>query len=576
VRTSLPDLVVLLYRADWTRLSLSATVAWTRDPAVDRRLLQRKMSELREVLGPLPRVGPLPRWDHYDEGNLPRDSEHRILLAPGGRYRVEAVDGSPAGISDGEQSWRIDEDKAERGPAAGPDQALRGLVTPQWLLACYELEITGDEVISGRPAIRVLGTPRQGRRGGVYHLLDRVAVLVDAELGILLRSEQIFEGLTREVAELREVIIDPAETAAPGLFAPPPGMPVTDRDEMPDCQPSGLGWQVVSTAANITASAMGFVVRHAPRGRTTWPSGDEEPEMPGDARLSAAEWAVRLAPGDELINLLYRTGRPALAVHAELHQWIDAAAMVYRVNAVRADMPAPLDGLFGPDALWDAAGERAREFGTIHRVARFRAWTPDRYRLDYRSGDCGKRYKSIACDGEYTTKLFDDRVATGPARPLDADYAALLDPAWLLSGWRLVAASPVTVSGRAGFRLLAEATGTADGNTDNLFDRTEAVVDAELGILLRQTTYTGEHPSTRTELRELTAHGGAAAADFRIEPAPGMRNVADSGGPLADRNLPRAAEAAGTAATLAAGGAIVGAVAVTGWLQKLRARQDQH
>ena len=67
----------------------------------------------------------------------------------------------------------------------------------------------------------------------------------------------------------------------------------------------------------------------------------------------------------------------------------------------------------------------------------------------------------------------------------------------------------------------------------------------------------------------------SAAADFRIEPGPGMRAVTDSGGPLSGRDLPRAAEAAGTAATLAVGTAIAGAVAVTGWLEKHRARRDQ-
>jgi hypothetical protein len=582
VSLSVPGLVALLYRADWTQLSLSATVTWSRDRAVDRRLFQRKMSELRELLGPLPRVRPVPSWDHHDEDDPPRDYERRVLLAPGARYRVEASDGSPVSIADGEYLWEIDEDAAERTPAAGPDQALHGLVTPQWLLACYDLDIIGDQNADGRPAIRVLGRPRaiqQRRRRGVFHLLDRVEVLVDAELGILLRSEQIFEGLTRSVAELRNLVVNPAETAEPGRFAPPPGMPVTDGGGLDgggldDRRRGGLGWQVAGTAASLTADAMGFAVRHAPRRRTTRPSGDDQPDMPREAQLSAAEWAPQRPPADALINLLHRTALPAPALAAQLHQWIDGAAMMHRANTVRAQLPPPLQGLLGPDALWDAMGERMGDYGG-HKVARLRVRTPDLYRLDYLSGDWGKPYKSIACDGEHVSKLFDNRVATGPVKPLDADLAALLDPAWLLSGWRLLAVSPVQLSGRAGFRLLAEVTGTADDNADNIFTRVEAVVDAELGILLRQTTYVGEHPATRTELRDLTVRGGDAAADFRIEPTAGMHAVADSGGPLADRNLPRAAEAATMAATLAVGGAVAGAVAVTGWLEKHRARRGQ-
>jgi hypothetical protein len=70
-------------------------------------------------------------------------------------------------------------------------------------------------------------------------------------------------------------------------------------------------------------------------------------------------------------------------------------------------------------------------------------------------------------------------------------------------------------------------------------------------------------------LRNLTQP--AATTTFRIDPRPGMRAVTDSGSPLADLNLPRPAEVASTAASLAA----AGAVAVTGWLDKHRNRRNQ-
>jgi hypothetical protein len=579
--TSIPELVALLYRADWTRLSLSATVASSRDPAVDRRLGQRKMSELRQILGPLPKFGRISGWDLHDADadadDSPRRCERSVLLAPGGRYRVSARDGRLVSVSDGDDSWEIDDGAADRQPAAGPDRLLRGLVMPQWLLACYELAITGNEVAGGRSAIRVLGTPRpvrQGRRSGLWYLLDRVEVLVDAELGILLRSEQIFEGLTREVAELRDLVIHPPEGFDHGLFTLPPGMPVTDDRWADDCQPSGPGWQVAGTAASLTASAMGFAIRHAPRRQATWPPGDDgEPDMPRGARLSADEWLPGQPPSDADVNLLHRTGLPVQVLAAELHQWVDSKAMMLRLDALKRTMPPILDGLTGPDALWDAVGERIGDYGG-HRVAQLRVRMPDLYRIDYLSGDWSKKFTSISCDGESATKLFSDRVATGPAQRLDADLAAVLDPAWLLSGWRVLGISSVTLSGRPGLRLLAEVTELADGNTANIFTRAEAIVDGELGILLRLTTYAGDRPATRTELRKLTAGGDDAG--FRIEPAPGMRIVTASGGPLGDRNLPRAAEAAGTAASLAVGGAIAGAIAVTGWLEKHRARRQEH
>ena len=51
-----------------------------------------------------------------------------------------------------------------------------------------------------------------------------------------------------------------------------------------------------------------------------------------------------------------------------------------------------------------------------------------------------------------------------------------------------------------------------------------------------------------------------------------MRAVSDTGGLLADRDMPTPVKAVGNMAGLAAGGAIAGAVAFTGWLQKRRAR----
>jgi len=95
------------------------------------------------------------------------------------------------------------------------------------------------------------------------------------------------------------------------------------------------------------------------------------------------------------------------------------------------------------------------------------------------------------------------------------------------------------------------------------------VVEAELGILLRNTTYVNDHPATRIELRDLTPLGEKTS--FRIVPEPGMRSVTESGGPLGDLGLPRPAEAAATAGAFAA----AGAVAFTGWLEKHRARRDQ-
>jgi len=90
---SLPDVIGLLYRADWTRLSLSADVR----VEVDLDLLHRRI-----------RAGRLAGYRHLRASLRPgRPSERAaLLIAPGGRYRLEDQDGH--GIiegNDGERGW---------------------------------------------------------------------------------------------------------------------------------------------------------------------------------------------------------------------------------------------------------------------------------------------------------------------------------------------------------------------------------------------------------------------------------------------------------------------------------------
>jgi hypothetical protein len=555
-----------VYRTDWEQLSLSATISRTYDPEVAERLAERKAAESRRAWGPPPGASRIPEVD--DEDRRPVHSEHSVLIAPGGRYRLESSHGMLE-VCDGEHYWDVSGGVAHRGPRPRRGSTFHGLLTPQWLIACYELQITGTEVAGDRAAIAVTGTPRtaSARRPRYYHFLDRVEVLVDAETGILLRSRQVFEGRSREFADLRDVVMNPAEAGMSGMFAPPPGVPVEDEEEtFADYEPpSGVGWQVAGAAAGAAANALGFAIKHAPRRKSAWPADDEGPDMPGDTVLAPEDWEQRQPPDDRTINLLHRTGLHAPALTADVHEWIDVLPSIQAVKEFQEKMPAFLDGIFGPDAVWDALGERAARDGRRHRVARLAVQNPGQYRLDYLSGDWNKRYTAIACDGEHTTKLFTDRVATGPVRRLDAKFATMLDPAWLLTGWRLAVVGSARVAGRNGVRIRAVASPAAG----NLSTRADVVVDAELGVLLRNTTYMNDQPATRTELRDLSPLDDKTS--FRIVPGPGVRSVTESGSPLADLNLPRPAEAATTAAALAA----AGAVAVTGWLDKHRARRDR-
>lgn len=569
----LPELVALLYRADWRRLSLSARATQRRDGDVHRRLRSLARAEWDHELGPIP--GFLrPRDDSLHDGPEWPETQVHILLARGGRYRVSHDDRDPARVCDGESDWQIFDGRALRIPVPGPP--FRGLLRPRWLLACYELRITRTTKAAGRPAHQVTATPRAlttSTGAGDYHLLDRVEVLVDAELGILLRSELILGGRTLELTELHDVVTDPPQAADQELFRPPPGMPREEHEVPSTFVPRGSGWQAAATVAGAAGSAMGFVVRHAPRRPPRPAAGDAEPDMPPDAYQVDPGAADGEPISDELVNLLHRTGLPAQDFAADLHEWTDAETVVGALDAFRASFPQAVDGVLGPDQVWEAFGERARAAGSVHRTGRLVVSMPGRYRIDQLTGDWRPRCRTVACDGEHTRKLYHNRVATGPAAPLRKDLGALADPAWLLDTWVLSVAGRVSAGGRRGYRILARGPEppSAFANAEP-FTLIEVIVDAELAVVLRRTQYVGDRPAARSELRDLASP--ARPAEFDIHAAPGLREVSDPGGVLADLNLPGPLREAGTAAALGAGSLVAGAGALTGWLARRRASPD--
>jgi hypothetical protein len=111
--TDLHGVIGLLYRADWTRLSLSADA----HSETDQDLW---MSRVRAMRPPWVPEGPLGRFWRAQESSPPaweqatgeelggyHSWDTRLLIAPGGRYRQENLD-EPSGRiigSDGERSW---------------------------------------------------------------------------------------------------------------------------------------------------------------------------------------------------------------------------------------------------------------------------------------------------------------------------------------------------------------------------------------------------------------------------------------------------------------------------------------
>jgi outer membrane lipoprotein-sorting protein len=475
---SLPEVIGLLHRADWTRLSLSAEV-------------------------------------RFESGRA------ALLIAPGGHYRMEHQDedGVVQG-NDGQRGWtwwpssRSEPSPAEVGLDDGRPVAV--LFCPQDLLDGYVLEILGPVTACGRAAIAIAATPRAGDR-----LHERVEAAVDAELGILLRREERFRGQLLAATKLTDVTVNPPVAPDPAGFTAPPGSRFREAPGEPLSRPDGA--KAKNVVMDLAMGGLGALVKHAPRfpGRNA-DSGQAEAAMPSpDPDVLAAEDG---SPPDDLLYLLYRTGEPR-DLGATVREWHDLA-----VTAARMAQDVRASGLGGFGSLIDALPGGK----TVTRTdARLRISGPDRYRVDYLPGDDLSGLQVNACDGERYWRVFPDRTLTGKAAPLGTRAAHLIYTSWLLR-CRLSGARDITYRGRRARQLrVTRGAGTGFMAGPLTYFPADAIVDSETGCLLRLISYIGDAPSAWWELDDLSTEP-IDPDDFRVHIPPGTRVVEETGNPITD------------------------------------------
>ena len=198
----------------------------------------------------------------------------------------------------------------------------------------------------------------------------------------------------------------------------------------------------------------------------------------------------------------------------------------------------------------------------------------------------GKRYReetadgayASGCDGEQVWQWYDELrpgislIFDGRPRP---PLPTLLAPSWLLTGYELTLEGEETVCGRAGVRVRAArrdrgGCGTPNGRISGVmpvpslllapveaWDEVQAVVDVELGILLRCRRRNGTKPADVNEFLSLTVGGEADGDPARFSAPAGSlfgREAERDGGPW--QTFTR--EAGKTVAGMAAGG--IGAI----------------
>jgi len=517
----LPEVIGLLYRADWTRLSLSAGL---------------RSETGQEPLPPVPREG-WSGWYRGWPGQRQDDGRYvgrgALLIGPGGRWRLECpVPGRGAGGEaaegyDGEHgwSWRPQEVGGAPPVAAGengPAAPVPELLCPCCLLGGYTLEDLGPVTVAGRDAIAVAATPRRDvlGSGSAERPYDRIEVAVDAELGILLRRIETAGGELVTRTELTEVTLNPPEAADPARFAPPPGSHRRGTQGEKGVTFDGPGW----AAADLAADGLGALIKHVSQLRGHGAAG-EQPEAMPSPDPAPLEPGGGSPPPEEVLELLYRSGEPR-DLGATARQWHDMAAMT-------ASGPEGFRAA-GRGGLGDLLDTMTRAMNVTRTDARLRVSGPDRYRLDFSRQPRGADPTTIACDGERRWRVYQDRIMTGPAAPLRHDIAFLADSCWLLRA-RLSGGAELTYRGRPArqLRVLPGPGGEEPILGLLMAFPAEAIVDAATGCLLRLISYAGDTPAIWSELDDISTEP-ADPDEFQVHVPPGTRTVAETGNLITD------------------------------------------
>jgi len=587
----LSALIPLLYRADWTGWSFAAEIVERRDPVAEHLLNRRAVAEARRYTGgviPLPvplrpprRPGQERREPAADAGPGWAESRARLLVAPGARYRFEPARPGPDGpagaaagaepgedrvtlvVSDGESCWVLwDGDDGAQYLADRELTPFDDIAAPARLLALLRLEVTGTVLHHGRAAIAARGTPRPvaGWPASAVALADHVDLLIDAELGTVLRMESVAGGSPVTVLALDGFAADPPSARDPGLFEPP-----ADRD-IEDCRDFGRadsdwgsGIRATEQAAPWFDEGAGAMLAGAGQAAVGIAARLIAREEPARAEVADDDAAMPV-PGDELgdprrrhplsdqtLLLIAQCGTPALSLTAQAHRWIDADVVRREAAGLTARMhparPSIESGFFGSEYY----GIRLRG---AHRRAAVRVAMPDRYRIDYLVDGRPRQPATLACDGQRLRKAYRNRVVESPARPVPGEFARLLDPAWLLDGWRLAEEGFEEVNGRPAVRVVAEPVWLRGrpGWRPRPAAWLSVAIDAELGIVLRQVSFVNGQQAARFELRGVSPRPAGDAGDFGLDADPAIPVVESDGGPIGDLDLPAQVRAAGDAA----------------------------
>ena len=275
-----------------------------------------------------------------------RNGRIRVWFERPGRWREEREgDERRAGLAirDGRRWWTYDavggamsnEGEEETGANIGDDLAL--YLDPAPAIGLYDFELLGDGERAGRPVVRARAVPRardetQDMSFGLSFGAgaDEVLLEVDAERGVLLRTEARRDAEPFGLFEAEEAVFDAPHAPKTFTFEPPPGEEVH-----------------------------------------TWEVYERIHELPLHEAAQRAPFPVFVptrVPGDWGLAVSYTAPHERPSIRAQVHLWYRAGGGVAEVNVIEeAEADAyPLGG--GPGAaewreqeLGDGASVRVRD-----------------------------------------------------------------------------------------------------------------------------------------------------------------------------------------------------------------------
>ena len=351
-------------------------------------------------------------------------------------------------------------------------------------------------------------------------LSNRRELVVDTELGILLRHEETRAGKPLRVTELTGVRIGLAPPSDDAWDRPPGGWASVDkstpRDELRWPKPSGIGGETFKLVAGLAAGGIGAVIRssRSSGSRSFEQATREEPEA-GMPAFEGPLPADGPPPSDELLHL----------IHAGRDRWGRGS----RPRCTSGMMPprcwawSPM-ARGGPASAGSACSSmrpsmRPPRFADTHSVSRLYLNRSGQYRIEPVSQPrSSKRLpQTVVCDGERRWRIGEQKAFAGPAAP-PQDFPNLFDASWLLA-YQLAGGAEILTGGRSGRRLKVGAYRPLFGWFIPLPD--EVVVDGELGIVLRWISLARERPTIWWELRDVVA-GPVDPGLFRPDIPPGV------------------------------------------------------